>query len=388
MCKCSDRLVLTGGASYGIMNILAQTTCPYTYTKQAFIISPTYYLINATFYDAGFGGKLTAIDEEENGVVDFEYLINRLEYYDSLPDPKFPVEDDKDHIHQGTWNKGRAPFNTIDDPARPTKKVYRYVMYCVPTYSNPRGGVFSLETRKKLLDLARKHDILIISDDVYDLLAYETPPYLTAFNHPIPRFVTLDADTIKYAEPNEKSSYPVPPGNTISNLTFSKLAGPGLRVGWQETPTSYLAELLAIGGANKSGGSPSQLNSFIVATLIKEGLLDSIIENLKDTYSKRSSFLKECLNKYLPKGTLVEGGYGGYFLWVTIPDSLGLDARVICKKCSERGVILANGDEFEVTGDEKHWGKKSVRLSVSYLELDQIEKGAKIWGEVIDELLK
>lgn len=359
----SESINLTNGASYGAAGALLQTTLPHTgYTRQAFIVSPTYFLINSVFLDAGFAGKLTAVAEEPGQGLDFEFLQAELERHDALAESAGGVV---------TVPRDAEETLAIYDSGRPHRKLYRYVLYLVPTYSNPGTSTMPLEDRRRLLALARKHDMLILCDDVYDMLAY--PGSAPA----PPRIVTLDRASL---------ADPALPGNTISNCTFSKLLGPGLRVGWQETASPVLAsQSLAQGGAVRSGGTPSHLNSMIVGELLSLGLADPIIAGLAATYKARAAAFKAAARKYLPEGTVVYGGDGGYFLWVKTPPEL--DARDVELRCKQRGVILANGNHFEVHGDHKEWGKTSQRISISYLDEDQITEGVKIWGQVCSELL-
>lgn len=353
-----EYLNLTAGASYGVMNILEQTTLPHTgYTKQAFIVSPTYFLINETFIDAGFGGKLTAIDELGHGTIDLETFEEKLEFFDSL-------KDDEDHSKD---------LNLITAP-NANKKIYKYVLYLIPTYSNPGGQTYSLETRIKLIDLARKYDMLIISDDVYDLLKYDGT--LDELPHPIPRFPILDRMTMERRE----DGY----GNTISNATFSKIIAPGLRFGFQETSNRKLAYQLSQGGANVSGGTPSQLNSMIVGTMLKNGSALQVIRNLRETYRERALTMFEAIKRYLPRDTKYDLQNGGYFSWCTLPDGYYCEEIVSILK-RDHAVILANGSNFEVVGDQRSWGDKSVRLSVSFEEKEAIEEGIKLWGVVCRE---
>ncbi|CCK71226.1 2-aminoadipate transaminase KNAG_0G01680 [Huiozyma naganishii CBS 8797] len=353
-----EYLNLNSGASYGVLSILLQTTLPHTgYTRQAFIISPTYFLINDCFIDAGFGGKLTAVSEEGEDSIDFDFLEERLAHFES----------------EARRNDGDVGNDTscVTNPTKnPNKKVYRYVLYCVPTYANPSGMSFSLETKKKLLDLARKYDMLIIADDVYDLLNYEQP--LDTIPTPPMRIVHLDRSTNTDSE-----SF----GNSISNATFSKIIAPGLRFGYHETINSKLAHQLSEGGANTSGGTPSQLNSMIVGTLLKEGTISEILYTLRSVYKVRATILYDSIKKFLPRATKCEMIKGGYFVWVTLPE--GYDAAEIGNILNKKHqVVMANGSNFEVIGDEKNWGQSSVRLSISFLEVSQIVDGIQLWGEV------
>jgi DNA-binding transcriptional MocR family regulator len=363
----ADNINLTGGASYGIANILTAATDP-SITKRAFVVTPTYFLINSSFIDAGLVDKMTAINEVHDGEydIDLHYLENQMKHYSGEKEKSIGEE-------VGTKIRENAEddkeINIISDPIRPDRKIYQFVMYIVPTFSNPGGISYSIKTRTKLIELARKYDMLIISDDVYELLDY------TDNEKPLPRLNYLDLETL----PPSKTF-----GNTISNATFSKIIAPGLRVGWQETATPKLVAQLACTGANRSGGTPAQLATFVVGDLIKAGTLDKILEKFVATYKKRVATLLESCEKYLPNAK-VYGGQGGYFLWVEFDEKVE-NQKVLKILAEEHNVIIPGGEYFEVVGDEKNWGKNCVRLSISFLSDDEIEEGIKIWGKVIEEV--
>lgn len=346
-----DCINLTNGASYGAA--LALCLCTHSqsgYTKRAFLVSPTYFLINTVFLDAGFGGKLTAVEENEQGI-DLQFLEAELTRLDQEPEVD---------IDQVLKSVGDRPY---------PRKFYRYVIYLVPSFSNPRGGILSLEQRKQLLNLARKHDVLILCDDVYDMLDYREGV------EPLPkRLVALDRATLQFPEQ---------PGNVISNCTFSKLVGPGVRVGWQECPSPLLAKQLCSGGAIRSGGTPAQLNTMVIREMILGGMMDRVIENLKATYGDRARQAHKAMETYLPKGTLIEGGDGGYFFWVTLPETYNVPD--IVRKCRERDVLLAGGEAFEVSGDEKNWGARCFRVSFGFEEASRLVEAITIWGDVCRE---
>ncbi|SCU79727.1 LAME_0B00122g1_1 [Lachancea meyersii CBS 8951] len=356
-----EHLNLTSGASYGIMNILLQTTLPHTgYTKQAFIVTPTYFLVNKAFLDAGFTGKITAVEEKGDGL-DLAFLEAKLESFENTTSVK-DVQEIEESLRMIDAQEGK-------------KKIFKYVIYLVPTYSNPTGAIYSRSCRLKLLELARKYDILIISDDVYDLLRLDNDVISGALSPGPPelRFPHLDRQSISAANMF---------GNTVSNCTFSKIIAPGLRTGYQETANANLATQLASGGANRSGGTPCQLNSMIVATMIKNGAVERIINDFVSALRERARVLAESIKTYLPEGTQYSECRGGYFSWCTLP--VGYDSSKIVEELRLKGVLLADGLHFEVTGDKKNWGERSVRLSISYATAAEIQEAVKRWGQVCE----
>ncbi|KAF3988754.1 hypothetical protein FT663_03842 [Candidozyma haemuli var. vulneris] len=351
----ADQINLTGGSSYGSQNILLATTNVET-TVQAFVVSPTYFLINYAFIDAGFEGKMTAVKETpgQEFDIDLDFLEKKLK------------ELDEKH---GLEPVGDKEINVFTDPTgRDARKQYRYVMYLVPSFSNPGGLTYTEATRIRLLKLARKHDLLLLSDDVYDHLNYDGKP-------PVRKFNQIDEDTLPKGWKF---------GNSVSNSSFSKILAPGLRVGWQETATPALALQLSSTGANKSGGSPGQLNSVVVQHLITDGTIDKIVEFYKKTYKARAETLKKALDEHLPpKYTKHYGGDGGYFVWVTIDAPNFNLSEVISTLQKEHNVIIADGGNFEVEGDSLGWAKLGARLCVALLTEEEIEEGIKKWGQVL-----
>lgn len=352
-----DQINLTGGSSYGSQNILLATTNTET-TLQAFVVLPTYFLINYAFIDAGFENKMTAVRETPGGEfeIDLDFLEKRL------------TELDLKHGLQTVEDK---EINIFPDPTgRGVRKQYRYVMYLVPTFSNPGGLTYSEATRVRLVELARKHDLLLLSDDVYDHLNYAGKP-------PARKLSQIDEDTLP-----EGWKF----GNTVSNSSFSKIIAPGLRVGWQETATPTLAFQLSGTGANKSGGTPGQLNSVVVQHFIEDGTLNKTIEHYKKTYEGRAVALKTALKEALPhKYTKVYGGNGGYFVWVEIEaPNLNL-VEVLSKLQKEHNVVIAAGGNFEVEGDSLGWDKVGARLCVALLDEEEIKEGVQKWGQVLKE---
>lgn len=91
----------------------------------------------------------------------------------------------------------------------------------------------SLRRREALVRLARQHDALIVTDDVYDFLQWSsslTPQTLSIDKAVLPRIVDIDRYLDGGAERDGADGF----GNAASNGSFSKICGPGLRTGWCE----------------------------------------------------------------------------------------------------------------------------------------------------------
>jgi DNA-binding transcriptional MocR family regulator len=210
----AERIAVTRGASQNLASILQVFSDPNT-TKRIWMVEPTYFLACTIFQDAGFAGQLREVPENEHGI-DISFLRTALE--------KFEGEGPED------------PKSIRTKPAEQYGKIFRHILYLTPTFSNPSPKTYSKSIRQELLALARRYDILLISDDVYDFLMWsaENSQSSVAKIAPIPpRLVDLDRATCV------SDAW----GNSISNGSFSKIVAPGVRVGWAEASTKIILRL-------------------------------------------------------------------------------------------------------------------------------------------------
>jgi len=228
--------------------------------------------------------------------------------------------------------------------------------------------------REQLVRLARRYNALIISDDVYDFLNWGPVP-------PLPRLVDIDA--VLDGGPS------TPFSNTVSNGSFSKLLGPGLRTGWAEG-SAALMHGLSLCGSSISGGPPSQLSSWLAAEAIASGQLDKHIDEvLKPALQKKSQLLLGAVRNFLvPLGVQVGGApeevTGGYFISVKLPAHI--DSKSLCDRAErEQGLLLACGKLFAVHGDESVTsGEDSVRLCFAYEDEGRLVDGIQRMAVIIE----
>jgi DNA-binding transcriptional MocR family regulator len=274
---------------------------------------------------------------------------------------------------------------------RPWSKIYRNIIYCVPTFSNPSGKTMSLSCRQKLVQLSRKYDALIVTDDVYDCLQWftsSTSSTASLSKAILPRLVDID-----------RTMEPVPGpdsfGNAMSNGSFSKIAGPGVRTGWAEGTPKFIYGLSQC-GSSRSGGAPSQLVATMMAELLRSGELERHIkEVLNPAYEMRYGIIMAAIEKYLTPLGVVMGEvtangkeiFGGYFLWLELPKDIS--AEVVADRAKvEENLIVAPGYIFEVENDPSIKFHNSLRLCFAWEEEADLEDGivrlARVVGNMKD----
>ncbi len=231
-------------------------------------------------------------------------------------------------------------------------------IYLVPNFSNPSGVTLSLERRKKILELAKLYNILIIEDNPYGLLRYE--------DKPIPSIKELD-------QKGEDR-------NVIYLSTLSKLFAPGFRIGWIVAPRLIIEKLtLGVQSAVLCISSFSQRIAY-------EYFLDpSWIDNIKKfigIYSKRRDTMFKALEKYMPDSVSWSRPKGGFFIWLKLPGHL--NTKEILADAVRNKVAYVPGSGFYADGR----GLNEARLAFCTENTEKIEEGIKILARIIKKNIK
>merc|ERR1719198_2129079 len=131
----------------------------------------------------------------------------------------------------------------------------------------------SNDKREKLLALAVKYDFKIIADEAYQLLNFKPSGVLPLFYHD------------KEADPR-----------VLSIGTFSKLIGPGVKVGWVQAHPQLLKPLAGIGFID-SGNNPVIMASGMLLDFLKSGNLAKHIDFASKELKSKSELLVSELKK-------------------------------------------------------------------------------------------
>ncbi|KAJ5168438.1 uncharacterized protein N7482_004032 [Penicillium canariense] len=382
----ASRICITGGASQNLASILQVFTDPLQ-TQLIWLVEPAYHLVFRSFEDSGFDGRMRAVPEDEEGM-DVHALEAALER------------------HHAVGSNENSSNGYVTKPHRSHRKIYKHIIYCVPSFSNPSGTVMTRPRREALVRLARKFDALIISDDVYDFLSW-TGSSRKPVGSQIQRLV--DIDRTLDGGPLDRF------GNVVSNGSFSKLLGPGCRVGWAEgteglvygisqasvahfTPFDIisLSNTSPPSGQTKSGGAPSQLISTFINELLESGTLQQhistkLVPEGHRRYSLMVSAIKERLTGLgvtFSQGPEETTLVGGYYVWVKLPDSI--DANQVCQKALEtQNLDVGNGGLFAIPGGGSGCKDLHRRLRLCFMWEDgeHLVEGVNRLSLVIQTLL-
>ncbi|KAF3391946.1 Uncharacterized protein DPV78_010693 [Talaromyces pinophilus] len=363
----AERICITGGASQNLACIL-QVFTDAAYTRNIWMVAPTYYLACRIFHDAGFMERLRGVPEDEEGI-DLEFLERGL----------------REAEERAAKEGNIRPVYTLP---RPWSNIYKHVIYLTPTFANPSMKVVSLRRREGLVRLARRFNALIIADDVYDFLQWPSDPDAPNIKEAasIPRIVDVDG----YLDGGPIDEF----GNAVSNGSFSKLVGPGMRVGWAEGTMAF-AYGLSQAGSSRSGGAPSQLSSTFVDQLLPSGILKQHIkQELVPAYRARYNLLISAIKEHLlPLGFKLPVGNqpisGGFFIWLDLPSTLTGD--LLAQRALEvEKLRIGSGTLFQVQGDcsEHHRTfEHSIRLCFAYERFELLYEGVERLASVARSML-
>jgi 2-aminoadipate transaminase len=225
-------------------------------------------------------------------------------------------------------------------------------IYSVPSFQNPAGVTLSFERRRQLVELARKHEVLIAEDNPYGLLRYE--------GEPLPPLYQLDG------------------GDYVIYLgTFSKILSPGIRLGWAAAPPPVMEKIVL--GKQAADLCTSTLTQYFVHEYFAEGRWRSSVDSLVQIYRRRRDAMLEALERHFPPQASWTRPQGGLFVWATLPSYI--DTGDLLAKALRENVAFVPGQAAYVDGR----GANSMRLNFSGFEENEIREGVRRIGKVISE---
>jgi 2-aminoadipate transaminase len=208
-------------------------------------------------------------------------------------------------------------------------------LYVIPTFQNPSGRTLGADGRRRLVELAAEHDVLVLEDDPYGLVRFEgTPP---------PTLHELEGGA-----------------RVIYSSSFSKIVAPGVRVGYLVLPEELAPRIEAL--ATSTYITPTLLSQATVHEFLRRGLLEGNLARVRSLLSARRDALLEALDEHLAAtGARWNRPEGGYFLWLDLPE--GVEATALLAAAERIGVTFVPGPDFFPRGGG---GRSAARLAFSF----------------------
>lgn len=262
------------------------------------------------------------------------------------------------------WNACEAEYITLpldDDgmcvdglPAALEQHPKPRFVYVLPNFHNPAGTTLPLERRNRLVEIARKHDLVIIEDDPYGELRFEgediTPIYRLA------------------------------PERTIYLSTFSKTLAPGLRLAWVVAPAPIIGRMVqAKQGTDLHTGTFVQM---VANDICQRGILRQHVRKLRQVYRQRRDVMLDALAEHMPPNSSWTKPLGGLFLWARADERI--NTRDFLVKAAELKVAYVPGFAFYPGEDG---GENAMRLNFSNASEAMINEGIYRLGVAMKEEL-
>jgi DNA-binding transcriptional MocR family regulator len=215
-------------------------------------------------------------------------------------------------------------------------------LYTIATFQNPSGRTLSEERRRRIAELAREHDLLVLEDDPYGLVRYEGELLSTIFE-------LAEGANVAYAS------------------SFSKTIAPGVRVGYFVLPDDLAKQIEAL--AVSTYISPPFMTQATVHEFLQRGNFEPNLERVRGLLRARRDTMLESLESQMPDGATWSHPEGGYFIWLDLAEEAG----DLLARAERAGVTFVPGTDFFADGGGTH----SLRLAFSFVTPAEIADGVQ-----------
>jgi 2-aminoadipate transaminase len=227
-------------------------------------------------------------------------------------------------------------------------------IYTVPNFHNPAGVTMALGRRRRLVEVARERELLVLEDNPYGLLRYE--------GEPLPTLRSLDG------------------GRFVVYLgTFSKILSPGIRIGWAVAPGPVFEKLNQ--GKAAVDLCSSTFSQVFIATYFAQTRWRDLLDSLRELYRRRRDVMLDALDDELGDDATWTRPEGGLFIWATLPDEL--DTTDLLARALRADVAFVPGRGAYADGR----GGSSLRLNFSGVDEARLREGVRRIGGVVREQL-
>ncbi|WP_433291185.1 PLP-dependent aminotransferase family protein [Actinoplanes sp. CA-030573] len=225
------------------------------------------------------------------------------------------------------------------------------LLYLVPTFANPTGRTLSLSRRAEVAELAAAHGVWVVEDDPYGELRYRGAP--------VPPLA---------AQPAARE-------NVLHLGSFSKVAAPGLRLGWVRSPAAIRPALTVAKQA--ADLHTSTIDQAAAAGYLADTDLDAHVLQLRRAYAQRRDAMMAAMPETAPPGSTWTDPDGGMFTWLRLPGDT--DTAALLPAGLARDVAFVPGAPFFAG----HPDTATLRLSFTTHTPAEITEGMRRLASVL-----
>ena len=213
--------------------------------------------------------------------------------------------------------------------------------YTIPSFQNPSGRTMSEARRRQVVAVCEEAGIPILEDHAYADLVYD--------GEKLPSLKSIAPDSVIFVH------------------TFSKIFGPGVRLGWIAADKEMIQRLVLCKLCTDQ--CANTFTQRIVYDYGKRGYIDDQVAGSIELYRRKRDRMEHALSEHLPEGTSWVHPAGGFFLWVKLPAGADSEALLLQAIEQEKTAFVA-GPPFYPDGR----GKEFFRLSFSYVDEERIDE--------------
>ncbi|UCE24349.1 MAG: PLP-dependent aminotransferase family protein [Candidatus Zixiibacteriota bacterium] len=217
-------------------------------------------------------------------------------------------------------------------------------LYCIPTLDNPTNAIMSESRRRALADVAEKHGVEIIEDEINRRLVKDPPPLMSS----------------------------IAPDRTFLIASLSKVVAGGLRICYLIAPSRYRDRLLR--GICSTTLVVAPLMAELAAQWISDGTAERTVVRKRAEAEKRSRVAVEALS-----GLDFNSAPTSYFVWLKLPERW--HPTEFAAETHRRGVIVAPSDLFAVDSTDID---RAARICLGgHVDLETLERGLKVLASIL-----
>lgn len=283
------------------------------------------------------------IDEDDTVLVEEPSFIGALNAYRSYKAHLVGVSMDEDGINVEALEKAIVSNRNV-----------RF-LYTIPTFQNPTGRTMSVEKRRQVYEVCKKHGVLILEDNPYGDLTFSGVKY--------PTIKSMDTD-----------------GIVLYACSFSKVLAPGLRLGFL-CANKQLIQKIVIAKQISDVHTP-MITQLMATEYLKRYDLEAAIVKMRENYAHKCATMLKAIEEYFPEDITYTRPGGGLFIWCNLGH--GIDTQKLAATAAANKVVYVPGSTFMV---DMTAPCSQLRLNYSTMSDERIVEGIKRLGVIFKDAI-